>query len=242
MTTSFTLEHDGVRLALTRGGHGEPLVLIPGLASTQADLAELAGLLRRDHDVLTFDLRGHGLSADGDDYSFAAFLGDLGAVVARAGRKPLLVGHSLGADLAVHHAAAHPGTLAGLVLVDGGNPVPEPFLTEADLPEFRAMWESLSLDGVRLGAGAMVELNLEVDRVRADILDRYLRLDLPIRMIMSTRMAGDGDDEATRWRNANWRAGVDRLLRARPETSVAWVEADHRLPITHAREVARLAG
>jgi pimeloyl-ACP methyl ester carboxylesterase len=131
---------------VTRGGRGRPLVLCPGLHTTQADLRELTGLLRRDHDVVTFDLRGHGLASAADRYSFEAFLGDLGAVLAELERldlpeAPLLVGYSLGADLAVHHASEHPGSVSGLVLVDGANPVPEPFVTEADLPLFRAMWQ-----------------------------------------------------------------------------------------------------
>ncbi len=56
----FTIHHDGVTIPVSRGGQGRPLVLCPGLSSTQADLREL---LRRDHDVVTFDLRGHGLAS-----------------------------------------------------------------------------------------------------------------------------------------------------------------------------------
>src|SRR5262245_53044429 len=142
----FTVHHDGVTIPVSRGGRGRPLVLCPGLCSTQADLHELIQLLRRDHDVTTFDLRGHGLASPADRYPFDAFLGDLHAVMAELGRRdlpapPVLVGYSLGADLAVHHAADRPDTVAALVLVDGANPLPEPIITEADLPEFRAMWE-----------------------------------------------------------------------------------------------------
>src|SRR4051812_48455213 len=120
----FTVHHDGVTIPVSRGGRGRPLVLCPGLNSTQSDLHELAELLRRDHDVVTFDLRGHGLASAADRYSFEAFLSDLVAVLAEPGRldlpsAPVLVGYSLGADLAVHYAAEHPDTVAGLVLIDG---------------------------------------------------------------------------------------------------------------------------
>lgn len=140
----FTVHHDGVTIPVSRGGRGRPLVLCPGLNSTQADLHELTELLRRDHDVVTFDLRGHGPASASDRYSFDAFLSDLVAVLAELGRRglssaPVLVGYSLGADLAVHYAAESPETVAGLLLIDGANPLPEPFITEADLADSRTM-------------------------------------------------------------------------------------------------------
>ncbi|WP_433345099.1 alpha/beta fold hydrolase [Microtetraspora malaysiensis] len=249
----FTIDHDGVTIPVSRGGRGRPLVLCPGLNSTQADLHELADLLRRDHDVVTFDLRGHGLASAGR-YSFEAFLSDLAAVMAELGRidldaAPVLVGYSLGADLAVHYASEHPGSVAGLVLIDGANPVPEPFLTEAVLPEFRAMWEDMATqqEAVRgtarqvlLTAQEILDLNVEIDAVRSGILDRYQKIDRPIRMIMSTSMAGDsGEGHASRF-NQNWRAGVERLGREQPHIATSWLDADHGLVFTHAPEIARI--
>ncbi|WP_433173948.1 alpha/beta fold hydrolase [Actinoallomurus sp. CA-150999] len=250
----FTVHHDGVTIPVSRGGRGRPLVLCPGLNSTQADLHELAELLRRDHDVVTFDLRGHGLASAADRYSFEAFLCDLTAVLAEPARlglpsPPVLVGYSLGADLAVHYAAEHPDTVAGLILIDGANPVPEPFITEADLPEFRAMWEDLATRQeaergtarqVLLTAQEILDLNLEIDMVRSGILDRYRKIDRPITMIMSTSMAGDsGEGRALRF-NQNWHAGVERLVRERPHVSTFWLDADHGLVFTHAAEIAQI--
>ena len=144
-TKTFTIHHNAVTVPVSRGGWGRPLVLCPGLSSTQADLHELTELLRRDHDVVTFDRRGHGLASAADRYSFEAFLADLAAVMAELGRldlpsPPVLVGYSLGADLAVHYASERPGAVAEIVLIDGANPLPEPIMPEADLTEFlRAM-------------------------------------------------------------------------------------------------------
>ncbi|WP_245642142.1 alpha/beta fold hydrolase [Nonomuraea candida] len=250
----FTISHDGVTIPVCRGGQGRPLVLCPGLHTTQAGLHELAALLRRDHDVVTFDLRGHGLASPAGRYSFEAFRGDLTAVLADPGRlgldaAPLLVGYSLGADLAVHHAAEHPGTVAGLVLIDGANPVPEPFVTEDLLPGFRAMWEEQArrqeaergtARQVLLTAQDVLELNVEIDAVRARILARYREIDLPITMIMSTSMAGEGGDGPAARFNDNWRAGVARLVREQPRIAAHWIEADHGLVFTHAPDVARI--
>ncbi|MEV5828818.1 alpha/beta hydrolase [Spirillospora sp. NPDC052242] len=250
----FTIRHDGVTIPVTRGGRGRPLVLCPGLNSTQAGLHALAALLRRDHDVVTFDLRGHGLASAAARYSFEAFLSDLTAVLAEPGplalpEAPVLVGYSLGADLAVHYASEHPGAVAGLVLVDGANPVPEPFVTEADLPEFRAMWEEMAAHQraerdtarrVLLSGRDVLALNVEIDAVRAGILDRYRTIDAPVHMVMSTSMAGEGGDPRLARLNRNWRAGVERLVRELPRVSVSWLDADHGLVVTHAAEIARI--
>lgn len=256
MTTKkhFTIHHDGVTIPVSRGGRGRPLVLCPGLNSTQSDLHELAELLRRDYDVVTFDLRGHGLAPAADRYFFEAFLSDLVAVMAELGRldldtAPVLVGYSLGADLAVHYASELPGTVARLVLIDGANPVPEPFITEALLPEFRAMWEDMATQQeaergtarqVLLTAQEILDLNVEIDAVRSGILDQYRKIDRPISMIMSTSMAGDsGEGHAPRL-NQNWRAGVERLVREQPHISTTWLDADHALVFTHAPEIAQI--
>ncbi|MGW0484212.1 alpha/beta fold hydrolase [Nonomuraea sp. NPDC003214] len=252
----FTIQNDGVTIPVSQGGRGRPLVLCPGLNSTQADLRELAELLRRDHEVVTFDLRGHGLASAAGRYSLEAFLGDLDAVMAELGRRglaeaPVLAGYSLGADLAVHYACERPGAVAGLVLVDGANPVPEPFVTEALLPQFRAMWEGLAaqqeaLRGtarqVLLTAREIADVNLEIDVIRAGILDRYGKIDRPVTMIMSTSMAGgDGEGPAAGF-NRNWQAGVERLAGAYPHITTTWLDADHQLVFTHAQEIARIIG
>ncbi|MEV4124479.1 alpha/beta hydrolase [Nocardia sp. NPDC049707] len=253
-TNYFTVRHGGVTIPVSRGGRGRPLILCPGLLTTQADLHELIELLRRDHDVVTFDLRGHGVSSAADQYSFEAFLDDFVAVMAEVRRldlpsAPMLVGHSLGADLVVHYASEHPGIVAEMVLIDGANPVPEPFITEADLPEFRAMFDGLATwiearEGtpcqVLLTAQEMLDLNLEVDVVRSAILDRYRKIDCPISMIMSTSMAGDTGEGRAPWRNQNWRAGIERLVREQPHISTSWLDAGHGLLVTHAQEIARI--
>lgn len=245
------IHHDGVTIPMTRGGRGRPLVLCPGLNSTQADLHELTALLRRDHDVVTFDLRGHGLASAADRYSFDAFLSDLVAVLAELDlpSPPLLVGYSLGADLAVHYASERPDAVAGLVLIDGANPLPEPFITETDQAEFRALAYNLAQAAeqnkgtahqVLLTAQHIHDLNLEIDVVRSAILDRYRKIDHPIGLIMSTSIAGDSTEGRAPRHNRLWRTGVERLVRERPHTSTTWLDADHRLVFTHAPAIAEI--
>ncbi|WP_460726573.1 alpha/beta fold hydrolase [Nocardia heshunensis] len=263
-TEQFTVHYDGVSIPVSRGGAGRPLVFCPGLTSSQAELHDLLALLRADFDVLSFDLRGHGLSSAGDRYSFAAFLGDLTAVLAEADRRglraPILAGHSYGADLIVHYAAENPGRVGELVVIDGANPIPAPFITATDLPDFRALWENQatlreSVAGtprqVLLDARQILELNLELDVLRSGleldldvagpgILDLYRRIDCPISMIMAASMAGDSGEGRVPRHNRLWHAGIDRLTHERPDIPVTWLDATHALVVTHAPQVAEL--
>ncbi|MFF9868145.1 alpha/beta fold hydrolase [Streptomyces sp. NPDC013953] len=252
-TRHFTVRHDGVTVPVSRGGRGRPLVLCPGLNTTQADLHELTGLLRRDHDVVTFDFRGHGLASPAERYSFDAFLSDIVAVLAELDlpSAPVLVGYSLGADLAVHYAAERPDTVAQLVLIDGANPLPEPFITEADMAEFRAMADQLATrqetepakgtaHQVLLSAQDIHDVNLEIDVVRSEILDQYRKIDHPVCMIMSTSIAGDSTEGRAARHNGLWRAGIERLVRERPHVSTFSLDTDHGLAFTHAPEIAEI--
>ncbi|MFI6170685.1 alpha/beta fold hydrolase [Nocardia sp. NPDC051052] len=264
-TEQFTARNNGVTIPVSRGGNGRTLVLCPGLSSTQAELRELIEALRRDFDVVSFDLRGHGFSSAADRYSFEAFLGDFVAVMAEVGRRglssaPILAGHSYGADLIVHYAAEYPDSVGELVLIDGANPIPAPFITTPDLPGFRTLWADLaawqeSISGtarqVLLTAQEILDLNLELDVLRSGIdldidvvgpgiLDRYRKLDCPIRMVMATSMAGDSGEGRAPRHNRLWRAGIERLVREQPHISVSWLDATHALVVDRVPEVARL--
>jgi pimeloyl-ACP methyl ester carboxylesterase len=71
--------------------------------------------------VVALDQRGHGASEQpGSGYDFATLGRDLSAALAALGiERPVLAGHSWGANVALQYAADRPGALAGLALVDG---------------------------------------------------------------------------------------------------------------------------
>ncbi|HET7517434.1 MAG TPA: alpha/beta hydrolase [Actinomycetes bacterium] len=115
---------DGVRLhARDWGGSGQTVVLLHGLASNariwDGVASRLAGAGLR---VVALDQRGHGDSGQpSSGYDFASLVRDLDAALAALGlERPVLAGHSWGANVALQFAAERPGTLAGLALVDGG--------------------------------------------------------------------------------------------------------------------------
>ncbi len=80
------------------------------------------------------DLRGRGHSrALPGPFGFAAHARDLQHAARGLGlERPVLIGHSLGAYVALLAADAHPGAFGPLVLVDGGLPLPVSPGTEVD--------------------------------------------------------------------------------------------------------------
>src|SRR4029453_17987181 len=122
--TDRAVPGDGVTLhARDWGGGGQAVGLLHGLASNarvwDGVAPRLAGAGLR---VVAVDLRGHGDSDQpGDGYGFETVGRDLEAALAALGlARPLLAGHSWGASVALAYAAARPGAVAGLALVDGG--------------------------------------------------------------------------------------------------------------------------
>lgn len=104
------------------GGDGRPVLLLHGLASTCHIWDLVAPRLAADFRVVALDQRGHGLSAQVDEgFDFATVSGDAAAFIGALGwERPVIVGHSWGADVALELAAAQPELAAGLIFVDGG--------------------------------------------------------------------------------------------------------------------------
>lgn len=99
-----------------------PILLVHGLASNARIWDLVAPLLARDFRVAALDQRGHGLSDKPDHgYDFATITRDLAAAIGVLGfARPLIVGHSWGANVALQLAADEPSLPRAIVLVDGG--------------------------------------------------------------------------------------------------------------------------
>lgn len=102
-------------------GPAPPLLLVHGLASNASRFEEFCALTRlgEQHLLLRVDLRGHGGSLTRTRLDTATWCDDLAAVLDAEGQPQAhVLGHSLGAQVALQMAARHPGRVASLVLVD----------------------------------------------------------------------------------------------------------------------------
>jgi pimeloyl-ACP methyl ester carboxylesterase len=145
----------GVDLAVTRTGvTGAPAVVaLHGWMCDSDDLGPLAAELAIDHEVLRVDLRGHGGSAGvGSSFTLADFADDVADLIADLGLgAPVVLGHSMGAAVAVETAVRHPAAVGAVVAVDA------PWLFVAPEPERVA-------SAAALWSGAYAE---RADRIRA---------------------------------------------------------------------------
>lgn len=104
--SSFVTSADGTRIAYDRIGEGSPIILIGGILSDRSNTAEIATALADTFTVINFDRRGRGESGNTPPYAVEREIEDLDALIAAVGGKAAVFGHSSGAALALHAAAA----------------------------------------------------------------------------------------------------------------------------------------
>lgn len=113
---------NGVRIHfLEHGSAGPAIVLIPGITSPAATWGFVAERLAAFAHVYTLDNRGRGLSSGGPDlgYRLGDYAADTAALIAALGLgAPAVLGHSMGARIALQLAADAPDRVGPLILAD----------------------------------------------------------------------------------------------------------------------------
>ncbi len=170
---------NGVALAVHEWpGRGPAVVAIHGLTANHTCWASVADALAPDVRLVAYDLRGRGESdKPATGYSLATHGQDLAGLLDHFGlTRAVVIGHSLGAHIALRFAVTQPRRVAKLILVDGGLDV---------RPE---VLDSLAPAIGRLGV-EFPSLSAFLDRMRSlpmfagrwnDHLERYFRYDVEV--------------------------------------------------------------
>jgi pimeloyl-ACP methyl ester carboxylesterase len=110
-----TRSKDGTTIAFDRYGEGPPVILVGGATCDRAMTRPHAEELAKHYAVINYDRRGRGDSGDTAPYAVEREVEDLAALIVEAGGSAFAYGHSSGAGLVLHAAAAGLA-FAGIVL------------------------------------------------------------------------------------------------------------------------------
>jgi pimeloyl-ACP methyl ester carboxylesterase len=188
--------------------------------------------------MVAFDGRGRGKSRPSGRYSLQADLADLAAVLDEIGLdRPILVGWSSGAALALRYTAEHPGKVAGLVLVDGGFPVS--LLSEEDKRRarrsFRRMGPAMRMlaafgRSAKMTPDEAADLVLELDELAGTLGADYDSIEVPIDFVVGSKRHAGSTDEQCR----SMRASLQPLVNRRENVSLFCT-----VPASHTRILAK---
>lgn len=194
---------DDTALAVSdSGGAGRPVVYLNGCFASRRHWNRTIADLGDGFRHITFDERARGSSKRSADYSFAACLRDLEAVLqAREVRRPILVGWSYGAFIGTFWAEQNPHRVSAVVNVDGA--LPYGLTGEANRERiektFRRIRMLLPLVApfglaARMSAGEHAAVNIELNELAAScgpVLDRIGR---PVRYVVGSGDSFGGSD------------------------------------------------
>lgn len=110
---------DSELVEVVRLGHGEPVVLVPGLAGSWKLTLPLARRLARHFEVITYGLRGDSVHSTGNGrvWDIGGHAEDLAQVIDQLGlERPTVIGVSFGGAIALELAVEHSSRLSSLIV------------------------------------------------------------------------------------------------------------------------------
>jgi pimeloyl-ACP methyl ester carboxylesterase len=135
-TPQIVTSVDGVHIEYHVYGRGEPaVVLIHGWSCDSNYWKEQLAALKEKYTTVTVDLAGHGASGSNrTDWSMGNFGEDVAAVVRQLkNQKVVLVGHSMGAPVALEASRRIGDRVTGIVAVDSLKTIGQPVMPEVQL-------------------------------------------------------------------------------------------------------------
>jgi pimeloyl-ACP methyl ester carboxylesterase len=177
----------------TPGGDPPVLFLSGGFGSVRNWNRVIERLGGRNRAV-RFDARARGKSGTSADYSVQGAVDDVGRVIDATGiERPIVVGWSYGATIAVRFAAHHSEQVSGLVLVDGAYPIA--MFDEAGKEKVRAqfrrlgwMMRILAVFGrsARMSPAQSANVVIEMDAVNGELKSDFASLECPTVFVVGT--------------------------------------------------------
>jgi pimeloyl-ACP methyl ester carboxylesterase len=185
------------------GGSGQTIIYLNGSYASQRHWKGVVKESGANYRHVLFDERARGKSKKSKDYSFNACLRDLSVIIkARQIEKPILVGWSYGAIMAVHWVYYNPGIASGIVAVDSA--VPYGLTGEAARERIYKLFNRIkfllpiaSFFGLaaRMSAKQHAEINIEINKISASLAPVLLEMKIPVRYVLATGKSRGGKEQ-----------------------------------------------
>jgi len=237
--SQFVTLNNGLTVHLRDEGprEGRVIVLLHGSNADLHTWDPWVELLKERYRLVRFDQRGHGLTgpAREDDYSRAAFAGDIEGVAQALGLKRfVLAGNSMGGAIALQYALDHPERLDGLVLIDAaGAPIEargrgNTLFTLARIPLVNRLMTQITPRSLVEKSLSQSVANQKI--VTDEAVDRYWEL---------ARIPGNRRATVIRFSQGYRPFASEQLSAVKVPTLVMWGERDSLIPFEAAKWFAR---
>lgn len=210
--------------AVDDSGGTPALLFLSGGFGTVRNWKHVLRCLAGKYRTVRFDARARGKSGTSADYSVRAAVGDVGTVINATGiERPIVIGWSHGATIAVRYASQHPEQVRGLVLVDGAYPIA--MFDEAGKEKVRAQFRRLGWmmrilaafgRSARMSADESAGVVIEMDAVNGELGPDFEALECPTVFVVGT----GGHPGATEEEMATVRAAVTEAEQRNDRVSV----------------------
>ena len=163
---NFVISTGDVPIYYDVKGEGDPtLVFVHGWSRDRNDWDGQIDYFAQKHKVVRLDLAGHGESGfDRNDWSILAFSHDVMAVIEKLDPKQIvLIGHSLGAPVAIETARRLPDRIVGIVAVDAFQNVEEKF-TQDQIDDILAPFRYDFVETYAQGARMMLKDSTQIQK------------------------------------------------------------------------------
>ncbi|BFZ55323.1 hypothetical protein PYCC9005_002363 [Savitreella phatthalungensis] len=189
--------------ASSAGVSKSPLVVLHGLFGSKSNWGSLSKAFARDldRDVWTLDARNHGTSPHHPTHNYDVLAADVRDFLHDhdlARRKPILIGHSMGAKICMVLALRHPDLVKLLVPVDNA---PLDAAISSDFPKYVRAMREIEAKGVS-------------KQSEADAMLEQVEPALAIRQFLLTNLVRDHDHDDPSSRRMKFRVPLDILAKS----------------------------
>lgn len=191
-----------MKLFYRKSGTGDPLVILHGLFGSSDNWQTFAKSISELYQVITLDLRNHGLSPHEDAFDYALIAGDILETLDDLQLSQVfLLGHSLGGKAAAFFALKYPDRIKKLVIID--------IAPKAYPPHHEIYFKTMR----------SMDFDVISNRIEADVWMQRDITDAAIRQFLLKNLVRD---EQGRFR---WRFNLEALYRHYDEINVAITSA-----------------